>query len=111
MSQYIFISSMIPPTIRLLCNGISRDFQAAGHVSSRQTQRLLSLPHGKDELQRIFGTKRHMDIFMLYCLEFLSGLMKDLLNFLKYRNRQMAFTKAIPIISQAVFSKARGSHV
>jgi hypothetical protein len=102
---------MIPPTIRLLYNGISRDSRVAGHVSSRQTPRLQSLHHGKDALPKTFGTKRHMDISMLYFPEFLSGLMKDLLNFLKYRNQRMAFTKGIPIISQAVFSKARGSHV
>jgi hypothetical protein len=102
---------MIPLTIRLLYNGTSPDSPVAGHVSLRQTQRLLSLHHGKDALPKTFGTKQRMDISMLYFPEFLSGLMKDLLNFLKCRNQRMAFTRGIPIISQAVFSKARGSHV
>jgi hypothetical protein len=52
-----------------------------------------------------------MDIFTLYFLEFLSGLMKDSLNFLKCHSQQMVSTRGTPITSQAVFWKAHGSRV
>ena len=56
MSQYIFYLFNDPAGLSgFLYNGTSHDSPVAGHVSLRQTQRLLSLHHGKDALPKTFG--------------------------------------------------------